>query len=154
MSARNREAHMRTPLRIGNFALHFAVYTCEQTYYEPDGWRAAASSIITIPDTGGTHGLTYAADGKLITRTVAKSSYFSADYVGEANYKIFGAPTTDAAWVTTGKDLTTFYDTRGYGATNTELIKTLEQGLGMNDTGTHDAVIEFAVWRYRLVTTR
>jgi YD repeat-containing protein len=111
----------------------------------PASWRAAASSIVTVPDPGATHGLKYDASGKLIVRTLSKSSYFSGNYAGQPNYTIYGAPATDAAWVTTGNDLTGFYDNKGENSRNSDLIKILERGLGMNDTGTHNAVIEYAV---------
>jgi hypothetical protein len=39
-----RGSSMNASLRIGDFDLDFAVYTCEQTFYEPQDWQAAGSS--------------------------------------------------------------------------------------------------------------
>ena len=116
----------------------------------PDGWRAP--SLFVIPDTGGTEGLTYEA-GKLIARTAAKAKNFKSNFVGQTGYKIYGPPTTEAAWVTTGNDATRFLLANGVNGGN--VAKLLERGLGMDATGTHDAIIEYAVdTQYLLRPTR
>ena len=106
----------------------------------PAGWQPP--SLIVIPDAGGTEGLAYDT-GKLIVRTATKSRNFSANYVGQAGYKIYGSPATDATWVTTGNDATRFLLANGVNGANA--TKLLERGLGMDATGTHDAIVEFAV---------
>jgi hypothetical protein len=40
-------------------------------------------------------------------RTLTKASYYQSNYVNQSGYRIFGNPTTDAAWVTTGNEMTT-----------------------------------------------
>jgi outer membrane autotransporter protein len=105
----------------------------------PAGWLAP--SLVVIPD-GGAGGLTY--DGTdLVVRTVTKSGYFTSQYVGQPGYAIYGDPRKDATWVTTGNDATRFLTANG--ATGENVVKLLERGLGMNATGTHDAVVEFTV---------
>jgi len=112
----------------------------------PTGWIPTDNSIVTIPGDGSTdaqYGLKYDASGNLVVRTFTKSSYYSSDYVDETNYKIFGSATSAAAWVTTGKDATTFLDNNGVSAAN--VTDLLERGLGMNNTGTHDVIIEYTI---------
>ncbi|MFA5339806.1 MAG: autotransporter domain-containing protein [Candidatus Omnitrophota bacterium] len=111
----------------------------------PAGHLAADASIVIIPNTGGTFGLQYDASGNLITRTATYASFYSGNYVDQSGYTIHGNPTTDAAWVTTGNDFTKFYDNKGGGVTNSDLIKVTERGLGMDNSGTHNAIVEFAV---------
>ncbi|PKN05752.1 MAG: hypothetical protein CVU74_00005, partial [Deltaproteobacteria bacterium HGW-Deltaproteobacteria-9] len=108
----------------------------------PTGWKAP--SLFVIPDTtvGTTQGLVYDG-GKLIVRTATKSRNFKWNYVGQASYKIYGPATTDAAWVTTGNDATRFLTANGVTGSNVTTL--LERGLGMDATGTHDAVVEFAL---------
>jgi outer membrane autotransporter protein len=106
----------------------------------PAGWTAPSLFSITGP--GGAQGLTYDA-GALIVRTASKSRNFKWNYVGQAGYKIYGPATTDAAWVTTGNDATQFLLANG--VTGANATKLLERGLGMDATGTHDAVVEFAL---------
>lgn len=48
-----------------------------------------------------------------------------------------------SAWGTTGSSMTTFVNTNGLTAAT--VVKGLEKGLGMNDTGTHTAIFEMAV---------
>jgi len=107
----------------------------------PAGWLAP--SLLVIPDTtGGAEGLTY-DNGNLIVRTATKSSYFKWNYVGQAGYGIYGPPASSATWVTTGNDVTRFLQANPVsGETDTTL---LERGLGMDATGTHDAIVEYAV---------
>jgi outer membrane autotransporter protein len=108
----------------------------------PAGWNP--SSLFVIPDTtaGATEGLIYDG-GKLVVRTATKSRNFKWNYVGEANYRIYGSPTTDATWVTTGNDAMKFLLANS--VTGDNVTKLLERGLGMDATGTHDAIVEFAV---------
>lgn len=116
----------------------------------PTGWTAP--SLFTIPDPAGTEGLTYSG-GMLIVRTATKSRNFKTNYVGQAGYKIYGPATTEASWVTTGNDATNFL--RAHGATGANVTTLLERGLGMDATGTHDAIVEFAVdTQYLLRPTR
>lgn len=119
---------------------------------QPAGWTPA--SLFVIPDTtvGTTEGLVYDG-GKLIVRTETKSKNYKWNYVGQAGYKIFGSATTDAAWVTTGNDATKFLLSNG--VTGANVTKLLERGLGMDATGTHDAIVEYAVdTQYLLRPTR
>ncbi len=109
---------------------------------DPSDWLLPSSDVVTIPDNGGTHGLRYSGSN-LIVRTATSASFFSDKYVGYPNYTIFGPPTTSATWVTTGNDFTSFYDSKGGGTTNSDLIKVVERGLGMNNGGTHNAIVEF-----------
>lgn len=106
----------------------------------PAGWTAPLTDIITIPDGGGGAGLFYSS-GDLVVRTATKSQFYRDNYVDEANYTIVGNP----AWVTTGNDFTNFYDNKGGGATNTDLINIIERGLGMNVAGNHDAIVEYSI---------
>jgi uncharacterized protein with beta-barrel porin domain len=117
----------------------------------PAGWQPA--SLFVIPDVpGGNEGLVYDG-GKLIVRTATRSRNFQGNYVGQTGYKIYGPPTTDAAWVTTGNDATKFLLANGVDGANVTTL--LERGLGMDATGTHDAVVEFAVDpRYLMRPTR
>jgi len=80
----------------------------------------------------------------LIVRTLSKSNYYTSNYVNETGYSIKGGPaTTNAAWVTTGNDATKFLQNNG--GTSTNIVKLLERGLGMNNDGSHTAIIEYAV---------
>lgn len=106
----------------------------------PAAWQPA--SLYVIPDGGGTQGLIYDG-GKLVVRTMSKSGNFSKNYAGQAGYKIYGSPTKDAAWVTVGNDATRFLLANGVDGSNVTAL--LERGLGMDTTGTHDAIIEYAV---------
>ncbi|MCE5262195.1 MAG: hypothetical protein LLG97_01535, partial [Deltaproteobacteria bacterium] len=108
---------------------------------DPAGWTTP--SLVVIPDTvGGTEGLVYDG-GKLVVRTDAKSKNFKTNYVGQAGYRIYGAATQEAAWVTTGNDATRFLLENGVTGSNVTTL--LERGLGMDATGTHDAIVEYAV---------
>ena len=102
--------------------------------------------MVLIKPNSTDFGLTW--DGsKLIVRTATKQQYWTsgAKTAGQ-NYTIpsFGAA-SDSAWITTGYEFTKFYDTYGNGATGTNAIKVVERSLGMNDTATHDAIVEYAV---------
>ncbi|OPY01651.1 MAG: Outer membrane protein B precursor [Syntrophorhabdus sp. PtaB.Bin047] len=116
----------------------------------PSGWQPV--SLYVIPDGGGTEGLFYDG-GNLVVRTATKLRYVKSNYVGQAGYKIFGGASTDAAWVTVGNDATRFLLANGVNGSNVTTL--LERGLGMDATGTHDAIIEYAVGtQYLLRPTR
>lgn len=119
-----------------------SVQLAQEHAQSPAGWTT--SSLFVIPDSsvGATEGLFYDG-GALIVRTASKSRNFKWNYVGQAGYKIYGPATTDAAWVTTGNDVTQFLLANG--VTGSNVTKLLERGLGMDTAGTHDAVIEFAL---------
>lgn len=119
---------------------------------QPADWTPA--TLFVIPDTtvGTTEGLVYDG-GKLVVRTATKSRNFKWNYVRQAGYKIYGQTTTDAAWVTTGNEATKFLLSNG--ATGANITKLLERGLGMDATGSHDAIVEYAVdTQYLLRPTR
>ncbi|MDD5174429.1 MAG: autotransporter outer membrane beta-barrel domain-containing protein [Candidatus Omnitrophica bacterium] len=135
-------------------ALPSPVFSATETYDQacknaydnaasPGNWLA--SNLVTIPLTpnpgNNQYGLQYDTGGNIIVRTATYSSYYTNNYVGQANYKI--VPT--AAWVTTGNEFTNFYNTYGVGATNADLIKFIERSVGMNTDGSHDAIVEYAV---------
>ncbi|MDD4954680.1 MAG: autotransporter domain-containing protein, partial [Candidatus Omnitrophica bacterium] len=50
-----------------------------------------------------------------------------------------------ADWVTTGNDMTTFVTEHQGSLTGADITKLIERGLGMNNTGTHDVVIEYGI---------
>ena len=105
--------------------------------------------IIIVPDTTADdkYGLKY--DGtKLIVRTASKQKYWSSTSnksTGQ-DYNIVGNISTGAAaWVTTGNDMTNFLVTNKGDLTGADITKLIERGLGMDDDGSHDAVLEYAV---------
>ncbi len=106
----------------------------------PVGWQP--TSLYVIPDTVGNEGLIYDG-GKLVVRTATKSSNFKWSYVGQAGSTIYGNPSVEAAWVTTGNDATRFLLANSVNGRN--VTRLIERGLGMDATGTHDAIIEYAV---------
>lgn len=121
----------------------------------PSGWvpdpLAGDKRVLTITGNPATEnpafGLKYDStygDGKdyLIVRTLTKASYYQSNYVNQSGYRIFGNPTTDAAWVTTGNEMTTFLRQNGAAGS---IVKLLERGLGMKDDGSHTAIVEYAV---------
>jgi len=122
----------------------------------PTGWVpnpiAGDKPVFTITGNPATEnaefGLKYDSaygDGKdyLIVRTLSKSAYYTNNTVNQSGYQIYGQPTTAAAWVTTGNEATGFL--RQNGGTSANVVKLLERGLGMNDDGSHTAVVEYAV---------
>lgn len=113
----------------------------------PDGWQG--HSLFVIPDgPEGTQGLVY-DNGQLVVRTATQSGYFKWNHAGEDGYKIYGPPTQEAAWVTTGNDLTRFLLENHVNGDN--VITLAERGLGMDTTGIHDAVVEYAVDTQNLI---
>ncbi|MFA5353422.1 MAG: autotransporter domain-containing protein [Thermodesulfovibrionales bacterium] len=114
----------------------------------PNGWHPP-SLFVLGPDAPASEGLVYdngdPHSGALVVRTATKSSYFSTAYVGQSGYQIYNPsdPQHTATWVTTGNDVTKFLLSKG--VTGENVTKLLEKGLGMNATGTHDAIVEFTV---------
>ncbi|MDD5168922.1 MAG: autotransporter domain-containing protein [Syntrophales bacterium] len=123
------------------------------TGWVPDYPTSGSRQIFTITGNPATEnaafGLKYDStygDGKnyLIVRTLSKDYYYSGNYVNESGYYIKGGPaTTNASWVTTGNDATTLL--RDNGGTSANIVKLLERGLGMNNDGSHSAIVEYAV---------
>ncbi|PKN17761.1 MAG: hypothetical protein CVU71_15135 [Deltaproteobacteria bacterium HGW-Deltaproteobacteria-6] len=120
----------------------------------PTNWVAEDASMVKITGAGsvGTnpYGLKYYGDpagNQLIVRTLSKSNAYNGAWgtmaTAGTNYSVYGSKTSLSAWVTTGKEMTGFID--GRGLTAGTLVKGVERGLGMSDTGTHDAVFEMAV---------
>ena len=122
----------------------------------PSGWLPTDNSIITITGVPGTeiagYGLTYDTtsygDNYLITRTLTQSSYYlntkTQGITGVGAYTTYDdGKSHQASWVTTGNDTTNLLDNNGVSASN--VVKLLERGLGMNNTGTHTAIVEYAV---------
>lgn len=120
------------------------------TPYDPGppekDWRAAASTIIDIPDAGGNHGLRYDS-GNLIVRTASGYGSFAYGYYVQSNYQIRTdkLPSAYAAWVTTGNDMTKIYDDKGASSTGSNAVKFFERGLGMNTDASHKMIIEYSV---------
>ncbi|MDD5428491.1 MAG: autotransporter domain-containing protein [Candidatus Omnitrophica bacterium] len=124
----------------------------------PDGWVPQDDSLITIPgdhSTDSTYGLKYDSGGNLVVRSATQykgdssTQWIDDLYVNTPNYVY--RPTSDpkwtASWVSTGKDMTKLYDdNKGTPAvTSTNAIKLIERGLGLNNDGTHNAIIEYTV---------
>ena len=124
----------------------------------PAGWvpdypTSGSRQIVTIqgdPDKENAHfGLTYDTkgygDGKnyLIVRTLSKTDYMGSNYVNQPGYKVFGKATESAYWVTTGNEATKFL--RDNGGTSANIVKLMERALGMNNDGSHTAMVEYAV---------
>ena len=132
-----------------------AISNAQNHIDSPSGW-IPTSGIVKItgdPNTENpTYGLTYDTtsygSNYLVTRTLTQSSY----YINSGTQVItgVGAYTTfndsfnhQASWVTTGNSLTTFLDNNS--VTSSNMVKLMERGLGMNNTGTHTAIVEYAV---------
>lgn len=112
----------------------------------PSGWNASSSDIINIAS-GDPHDLRYDSSGNLIVRTATTASFYYNVWVGKA-YTTYYDPTKqyqNASWVTTGNDFSNFYDTKGGGATGVDFTKAVERGLGMNNTASHTAIIEYSL---------
>lgn len=123
----------------------------------PSGWIPPASddTIIRIPGDGSTdaqYGLKYDGDGagkKLIVRTAAYQSRWidtssSKKFAGQT-YTIYGDADKRADWVTTGNDMTNFVTDHKGSLAGVDVIKLIERGLGMDNTGTHNVVIEYGI---------
>lgn len=115
----------------------------------PTAWVASNDSMVKISGAGSvvadTYGLKYygnPANNQLIVRTLSKSNAYNGAWgtttTAGTNYSVYGNKTSMSAWVTTGKGMTGFINTQGLNAGT--VVKGLERGLGMSDTGTHDAV--------------
>lgn len=113
----------------------------------------AAASMVKVSEAGSVganpFGLRFYGDpakNQLIVRSLSSSDAYNGvqgTATAGTNYAIYGDKTSMNAWVTTGKEMTRFIDGRGLNADT--LVKGLERGLGMKDTGTHDAIFEMAV---------
>jgi len=112
--------------------------------------------ITGVPATDATYGMVYKTNYSgdvnkyLITRTLTNVSYYNASSgalrygVGDyTTYDDTSHPNTQASWVTTGNDATNFIDNNVTSAAN--VATAMEQGLGMNTTGTHTAIVEYGV---------
>ena len=117
------------------------------TWLAPDLFNVSeAGSVGANPN-----GLQYygaAANNQLIVRTASKSSPYNGGFGGPvitagSDYAIFGSKSSFGSWVTTGNGMTNFIV--GQGLTGSTVTKGIERGLGMNTTGTHDAIFEMAV---------
>ncbi|MBA4396735.1 MAG: hypothetical protein C0394_05045 [Syntrophus sp. (in: bacteria)] len=122
----------------------------------PTGWVATDADMFKVSTSGSVganpYGLQYygnPANNQLIVRTVSTERAYNGYYwpnvptTAGSNYSIYGNKDVMSAWVTTGKEMTGFID--GRGLTAGTAVKGLERGLGMNATGTHDAIFETAV---------
>lgn len=120
----------------------------------PTNWVAADADMVKVTGAGSVGANPYAlkyygdpTNNQLIVRTLSKSNAYNGAWgtttTAGANYSVYGSKTSLSAWVTTGKGMTGFID--GQGLTAGTVVKGLERGLGMSDTGTHDAVFEMAV---------
>lgn len=108
-------------------------------------WLAAPEAIINI-NSSDTHSLQYDSGGNVIVRTASTyGSFLTPMYIqNNYTYRSDKLPTDDnAAWVTAGKDATRFLDENS--ATASTAVKLIERGLGINDTGTHTVMVEYAV---------
>ncbi|MEI6336278.1 MAG: autotransporter domain-containing protein, partial [Methylococcaceae bacterium] len=117
------------------------------TWLAPDLFNVSeAGSVGANPN-----GLQYygaAANNQLIVRTASKSSPYNGGFGGPvitagSDYAIFGDKSSFGSWVTTGNGMTNFIV--GQGLTGSTVTQGIERGLGMNTTGTHDAIFEMAV---------
>ncbi|MCU0652101.1 MAG: autotransporter domain-containing protein [Candidatus Omnitrophica bacterium] len=107
--------------------------------------------IIIIPDTSGSskYGLKYDSSA-LIVRTASKQGFWtstsSTTKAPGENYNIVGTiSSASGAFVTTGNDMTSFLDSNKGSLTGANVTKLIERGLGMDNDGSHDAIIEYAV---------
>ena len=114
-----------------------------------------ATDLFNVSEAGSVgvniNGLQYygaAANNQLIVRTASKSSPYNGGFGGPvitagSDYAIFGDKSSFGSWVTTGNGMTNFIV--GQGLTGGTVTQGIERGLGMNTTGTHDAIFEMAV---------
>lgn len=116
----------------------------------PANWMPANADMFKIAESGSVganpYGLKY-YNNQLIVRTSSKEVNYNGTYgaptTAGSNYTIYGAKNILSNWVTTGNGLTSFIDSQGLTAST--MIKGVERGLGMNNTGAHDAIFEMAV---------
>lgn len=135
-----------------------AVQYCQQHIDSPTGWvpnypgsgNKAVYTISGVPATDAQYGMKYDSsygDSKdyLIVRSFAKSRYYTSSSIGVGNYTTHGSASAgnEASWVTTGKDATDFFDAQS--ATASTITKLYERGLGMNNDGSHDIIVEYAL---------
>jgi len=135
-----------------------AITQAQTNAASPSGWIPQDNSPIRIPgdhSTDSQYGLKYASDGNLIVRnmtaykTDGSTAWLDSLYVNTPGYKFrpTGDPKWTAAWVTTGNDMTKFYDANKSASVTTgaDSVKLLERGLGMNNDASHNTVIEYTV---------
>ena len=124
------------------------------SYWLPS--NSPGGPIITIVGGGqasedASYGIKYdATDTKVIGRTMTKQSYWistsSTTKAPGQDYNIVGTiASASGAFVTVGNDMTNFLDTNKGNLTGADVTKLMERGLGISDTGIHDAVVEYAV---------
>ncbi|MFH1982331.1 MAG: autotransporter domain-containing protein [Pseudomonadota bacterium] len=119
----------------------------------PAARMPAAAGMVKVSEAGSVganpFGLRFYGDpakNQLVVRSLSRSDAYNGvrgTATAGANYAIYGDKTAMNAWVTAGNELTKFIE--GQGLTAGALVEGLEQGLGMRDTGTHDAIFEMAV---------
>ena len=117
------------------------------TWLAPDLFNVSEAGSVGV----NTNGLQYygaSANNQLIVRTASTSSPYNGGFGGPvitagSDYAIFGGKSSFGSWVTTGNGMTNFII--GQGLTGSTVIQGIERGLGMNITGTHDAIFEMAV---------
>jgi len=120
----------------------------------PAAWMPAAASIVKVAEAGSVganpYGLKFygtPANNQLIVRSVSNANAYNGAWgsvvTAGTNYTIFDTKNRMSSWVTTGNSATSFIDTNGLTAGT--VVKGLEKGLGMNDTGAHTAIFEMAV---------
>ena len=120
----------------------------------PTGWVASDASMVKVSEAGSVginpYGLKYygnPAGNQLIVRTLSKSNAYNGAWgtttIAGTNFSVYGSKNSMSSWVTTGKGMTEFIN--GQGLTAGTVVKGLERGLGMSDSGTHDAIFEMAV---------
>ncbi|MDD5627736.1 MAG: autotransporter domain-containing protein [Elusimicrobia bacterium] len=109
----------------------------------PSGWVAPYASITKLTGADADASIKTASydAGKIIVRSATQAWKVASVYAGKAT-TVYGSPTTSAYWVTTGDGAQRFLLDNGVSGDATKLI---ERGLGMNDTGGHDAYVEYAV---------
>ncbi|MFH1878501.1 MAG: autotransporter domain-containing protein [Candidatus Omnitrophota bacterium] len=118
--------------------------------------NSPGGSIITIVGGGqasenADYGIRYDdTDTKVIARTMAKQKFWidgsSTTKAPGEDYNIVGTIASGTgAFVTVGNDMTRFLDNNKGTLTGSDVIKLIERGLGINNDGTHDAIIEYAV---------
>jgi len=111
-------------------------------------------AMVQVGEAGSAHATTYnlkfygaPADNQLIVRSLSNANAYNGAWgsvvTAGTNYTIFDTKNRMSTWVTTGSSTTTFIDNNGLTAGT--VVKGLEKGLGMNDTGTHSAIFEMAV---------
>ncbi|MCX5796703.1 MAG: autotransporter domain-containing protein [Elusimicrobia bacterium] len=110
----------------------------------PADWVPTDGSIVKITGVKATdhnnYGITYVnGDTNIIVRSLA----YAYRYNKVGSYTTFSSFPNAASWVTTGNDATRFLLDNGVTGANVTAL--MERGLGMQDSGVHDAMIEYAL---------